>query len=84
MSAGPGGGEQKPPPSTSVLMANSTLPTVSMAPLGGPVVPEVYTSVARSSGRAWAMSRSRASGCSSRWRRPRATKSVHDRRRSSW
>ena len=31
----------KPPPSTSTLMQNSTLDTVSIAPLGGPVVPEV-------------------------------------------
>ena len=41
MSAGAGGGEVNPPPSTSVWMANSTLATDSIAPLGGPVVPEV-------------------------------------------
>ena len=40
-SCGPGGGEVNPPPSTSVSIANSTLATVSIAPLGGPVVPEV-------------------------------------------
>nr|BFE81208.1 hypothetical protein GCM10020093_038090 [Planobispora longispora] len=36
-----GGGEAKPPPSTSRWIAYSTLPTVSITPLGGPVVPEV-------------------------------------------
>ena len=36
-----GGGEVKPPPSTSSWMANSTLRIVSMAPFGGPVVPDV-------------------------------------------
>jgi len=36
-----GGGEQNPPRSARVAVANSTLATVSMAPLGGPVVPEV-------------------------------------------
>jgi hypothetical protein len=30
-----------PPEVTSVSIANSTLRTVSMAPFGGPVVPEV-------------------------------------------
>ncbi len=41
MSSADGGGSVKPPPSTSTLMANSTLAPVSMAPFGGPVVPEV-------------------------------------------
>lgn len=41
MSSGPGGGEVKPPLRTSVSIANSTLDTESIAPLGGPVVPEV-------------------------------------------
>jgi hypothetical protein len=40
-SRGDGGGEVKPPPSTSSSTAYSTLPTVSITPLGGPVVPEV-------------------------------------------
>ncbi len=36
-----GGGEAKPPPSTRTRTANSTFATVSITPLGGPVVPEV-------------------------------------------
>ncbi len=40
-SAGVGGGEVKPPSRTSVPIANSTFATVSIAPFGGPVVPEV-------------------------------------------
>ena len=40
-SEGDGGGEANPPPSTSTLMQYSTLDTASIAPLGGPVVPEV-------------------------------------------
>ena len=39
-SSGPGF-SKKPPSSTRTLMAKSMLATVSMAPLGGPVVPEV-------------------------------------------
>jgi hypothetical protein len=41
MSCGPGGGEVNPPPWTRMSMANSTLATDSIAPLGGPVVPDV-------------------------------------------
>ena len=41
MSAGDGGGEVNPPSATSTLMQNSTSDTASIAPLGGPVVPEV-------------------------------------------
>src|SRR5215211_7329892 len=40
-SSGVGGGDVKPPRTTSTSMANSTFATVSMAPFGGPVVPEV-------------------------------------------
>ncbi len=40
-SSGPGGGSVNAPSKTRILIAYSTFATVSIAPFGGPVVPEV-------------------------------------------
>ena len=65
------------------VIENSVLALVSMAPLGGPVVPDVYTSVITSSGRASAMRPTTASGFSARCCRPAARKSSQSMSRSS-
>ncbi len=42
-SSGPGGGFTSPWSEPAISIANETLATVIIAPLGGPVVPDVYT-----------------------------------------
>ena len=68
---------------TIFSMQKAELRLVSMAPLGGPVVPDVYTSVITSSPRASAMRSATAVGNCDRCWRPSSSKRSQNMRRSS-